>query len=155
MYITCSLPTGICSYYGIMTTNYKQNHNGNNPLNMVKNLQAEETSDHQLTIMGHEITYHYLTMREQLAVYQLAHPYTDDQDAHFLSLMTATLALSVNTIDGNPWNTQQPISKDRTGMYKTMYEKACNFLPTFITHYYEAYINASNTYDEKLLKLGE
>ena len=42
MYITCSLPTGICSYYGIMTTNYKQNHNGNNPLNMVKNLQAEE-----------------------------------------------------------------------------------------------------------------
>ena len=140
---------------GSMTTNYKQNHQGTSPLTMVKNLQAEEASEHTLNIMGHTVTYHYLTMREQLAVYQLAHPYTDDTDAHFLSLMTATLALSVNSIDGNPWNTQQPISKDRTSLYKTVYEKACNFLPTFITHYYEAYITASNAYDEKLLELGE
>lgn len=138
-----------------MTTTYKQNHSGNSPLTTVKNLQAEEAAEHTFSLMGHSITYHYLTMREQLATYQLAHDYTDDQDAHFLSLMTATVALSVNSIDGNPWNTQQPISKDHTPLYKALYEKACNFLPSFITHYYEAYMTASNQYDEKLLDLGE
>lgn len=138
-----------------MTTTYKQNHNGTSPLTQVKTLQAEEATEHMLSLMGHTISYHYLTMREQLACYQLAHDYSDDQDAHFLSLMTATLALSVNSIDGNPWNTQQPLSKDHTPIYKALYAKACNFLPSFITHYYEAYMTASNQYDEKLLSLGE
>lgn len=104
-----------------------------------------------VTVMGHEVRYHVLNMKQELQAHSLCKS-VKDTDAYSMALQTAYFALAVDSIDGEQFyasiveNATEPSER---------WKAALKYYRPFIEAFFEKYAEFRNEQNEKLERLGK
>ena len=98
-----------------------------------------------VTIMGHEVRYHVLNMKQELQAHSLCKS-VKDTDAYTMALQTAYFALAIDSIDGEMF--YESIVENATEPSER-WKAALKYYRPFIEAFFEKYAEFRNEQNEK------
>lgn len=102
-------------------------------------------------IMGHQVVFKALNVREELIATRLAKPMRET-DGHDIALQTAYFAMSVISIDGMPFYNPIAATGEEPG---ARYSLALNYYRTFVSKFFVEFTEFRKETDEELDRLGK